>query len=443
MKWFEKTRHLFKIYLPSNSLRKRFAEGMTWVIAGSLFRQGASFLVGILVARLLGLQDFGKLAVLQSTIYMLANFGQAGIGLSATKYIASSRKNDRERSGRIIAFSLMFTGISALLTGTLMFLFSESFAEMVLPKGDLAMEFRIASGWVLFEMISLLQLRLFAGLEAFRRSAYLNLIQAVLLLPAIYLGINNWGLVGGIVALFAVSVLNCIIGHFLLIRAWQLHNIKINFGNILQERRILDMSIMVWLSEVAMNTTNWLAGILLARSPNGLAEFALFNAASRFQSVLVFFPLRIFQVAVPVLANLEADGNRRSFTKGLMGVGLLGLVITMFGAIIFIVFSEQLMSFYGKGFAGGAAVLQIMALCCVVSAAWTIASAGLWAAEKSRQMLALDCLRAILLVTICILGFADTAKNLVMAYLTSYSIALFFLILALIRLIKQPRLISD
>lgn len=443
MKWIDKIKHLFSIYLPTNSLRKRFAEGMTWVITGSLFRQGANFLMGIVVARLLGLQDFGKLAVLQSTIYMLANFGQAGIGLSATKYIASARKTDRERTGRIIAFSLIFTGISALVTGALMFLFSESIAEMVLPKGDLGLEFKIASGWVVFEMISLLQLRLFAGLEAFHRSACLNFIQALLLLPAIYAGINYWGLVGGIIALFVVSVLNCIIGQFLIIWECQLHQIKINFKHILQERRILDMSIMVWLSEVAMNTTNWAAGILLARSPNGLAEFALFNAASRFQSILAFIPLRIFQVAVPVLANLEADGNRRSFTKGLMGIGLLGLVITMSSGILFILFSEQLMSFYGKGFAGGSAVLQIMAICCIVSAAWTIASAGLWAAEKSRQMLALDCLRALLLVTICILGFANTAKGLAMAYLISYSIALIFLIIVLHRFINKPKIVTS
>ena len=218
MKWFDKTKLLFTVYLPRNSLRKRFAEGMAWVITGSLFRQGANFLMGILVARFLGLQDFGKLAVLQSTIYMLANFGQAGIGLSATKYIASSRKIDRERTGRIIAFTLIFTGISALLTGTLMFLFSDSLAEMVLPKGNLGMEFRIASGWVVFEMISLLQLRLFAGLESFHRSAYLNIIQALLLLPFIYTGINYWGLVGGIIALLVVSALNCIIGQLLIIR---------------------------------------------------------------------------------------------------------------------------------------------------------------------------------------------------------------------------------
>jgi O-antigen/teichoic acid export membrane protein len=198
------------------------------------------------------------------------------------------------------------------------------------------------------------------------------------------------------------------------------------------------MSSMVWLSSIAMNITNWLVGILLARQPAGIFQFGLYNAAGRFQNILLFLPMRIFEVSIPVLSNLQAEGNQSGFKRSLIYAGSLTFGFSVFGAMFMVLFSDRLMSWYGTDFAAGADVLKYVSVCCIASSAWTVASAGLWAAEKSRQMLALDILRGFLLVGICVAGLASSAVGLTMAQIASYSIALVFLLGILYRYMTMP-----
>jgi len=431
-------------YFPVNSLRKRFAKGMAWVVLGSLLRQGANFLAGILVARILGIVDFGKLAVIQSTVLMLTGFGQAGIGLSSTKYIASTRITDKSRAGRIIGFSLGFAFVMAFAMGTALTISSSWIAKKLLPESDIAFELKIAGIWIIFEMVNLIQMRILAGLEAFSRSAHINIWQAFFLLPIVISGAYFGNLFGAIIAFSAISLIGCIFGQSFIRMECSNFDINISYRKAWRERVILRMSAMVWLSGMAMNATNWFAGILLARQPLGVSEYALFNAAQRLQNIIIFIPSRIFQVTVPILSNLQALGNRTGFKKALLGAVSVGTAIAACLVFPIFIFSENLMFWYGPAFSRGAGVLKIVAVTSCVSAVWTIVTAGLWAAEQSKQMLLLDLFRGGLLVSLCVAGMAASAQNLALAFLVSYLVGSTLLIFAMSRFIKtlEPRAIS-
>lgn len=424
-------------YLPAKSLKKRLAIGMSWVMAGSLFRQIANFLAVLFVARVLSMTDFGKLAVIQSTVMMVSSFGQAGIGLSTTKYIASNRVTDRQRTGRIIGFTLALVFIVSLLTAVLVALFSRALASRLLPGSNVACDLALSSIWMMFEIVSLIQVRMLAGLESFRSCAIVTFFQG-LLLPVVWVGAFFSGITGAVACYSLVSIIGCLLGQVMLQKECRRFDIKIQYRNIWKERSILRMSTMVWGSEAAMNLTNWGVGILLARQPNGLVEYAIFNAASRYQNVLAFLPTRIFHVSLPVLANLQAEGNRHGFTKALIGLGGLSLLVTTAGASVLLLFPDALMGLYGKGFGAGGDVLSVVAVMCVSSSVWTVASAGLWAAEQSKQMLGLDILRSSLLLLLCLTGIAATARGLALAHLVSYSVCGAVLIVVLFRYLRHP-----
>jgi O-antigen/teichoic acid export membrane protein len=429
---------LLKAHIPANSMRARFASGIAWTVVGSLLRQGTNFLVTIFVARIIGVTDFGILAIIQSTVYVVADFGQAGIGLSTTKYIASFRSTDRQRAGRLIGFSLIFTSICALIVGLSVFAFASRISVTLLPGSNLTAELKLASFWIVFEMINNLQLRILGGLEAFRKSASVVFCQAIGLLLFVTVGAYKGGEIGTLIALTAVSVIGAIVGQVILVRECNRLDICISCRHLWKERGILRMSAMVWISSIAMNTTNWLVGILLARHPSGLTEMGLFNASNRFQNILLFLSLKICDVMVPILANLQSEGNRQRFAKVVISMGLITVSLTAAGAILLVAFSDRLMSWYGPAFALGSGVLKIAAVGCIVISAWSVTTAVLWAAEKSRLMLLLDVFRGALLVGICMRGMATSAQNLAMAYLMSYSIGLIFVFIALFRYLRTP-----
>ncbi len=428
---------LFSRHFPDNSLRERFARGMAWVVLGSSLRQGAQFLAGIVAARFLGIADFGKLAVVQGTILMLSGFGQAGIGLSSTTYVARTRTTDPKRAGRIIGFSLAFTCAMACMAGACLALFSQSISRKLLPGSSISTELRLAALWLICEMINSIQLRILAGLEAFNRSARISIWQALFLLPVVIMGAYSAGLYGAIVAFAIISLVGCIFGQWYIRTQCAGFSIAISYHGAWGERSILRMSALVWLSGMAMNLTNWFAGILLVRQPGGVPEFALFNAAQRLQNIIIFIPQRIFQVTVPLLSNLYATGNRSGFRKTLLGAGGMGTLFVLLLSFPVYLFSEQLMVWYGPEFARGYDVLRIIALTSCVSAAWTIASAGLWAGEQSKQMFFLDIVRGGLLLLLCFAGMAACSRTLALAHLHSYSIGTSLLLLALVRFSRR------
>jgi O-antigen/teichoic acid export membrane protein len=420
------------------SLGKRFAAGMSWTIAGTLFRQAASFAVGIYVARILGIDGFGKLAVLQSSVLMVTAFAQAGIGLSATKHIATLRSTDPVRTGSIIGFTLSFACSTALAISLLLLLFSGAAQYALLPGNSLAMELKLCGVWILFELVSLVQLRVLAGLEAFRGSATVNLWQSIFLIPVAVAGAHLAGVKGAVMGMASVSMLSCLVGQYVLESECARFGIVIRYRGSWRERGILRMSSMVWLSSIAMNVTNWLVGILLARQPGGIYQFGLFTAAGRFQNILLFLPMRIFEVSIPVLSNLQAEGDQKGFRKSMLYSASVTFAFSCVGALVMILFAERLMSWYGSDFAAGTDVLKYVSLLCIVSAVWTVASAGLWAAEKSREMVLLDLLRGGILIAICAAGLVSTAVGLAWAQIASYAGAVLLLLYVLYRYMKKP-----
>lgn len=420
------------------SLGKRFATGMSWTVAGTVFRQAANFALGIYLARILGIAEFGKLALIQSTVLMVAGFGQAGIGLSATKHIATLRSSDPGRTGGIIGFTLLFTALAALAICLLLLLCAAPIGSLLLPGGAISGDVGFSGIWIMFELVSLVQLRVLAGLEAFQGSARINLWQSLFLLPAAAAGAWYAGLTGTVLALASVSLLSCMIGQCVLEGECARFGIRIRYRGVWGERGMLQMSSMVWLSSIAMNTTTWFVGILLARQPLGVYQFGLYNAAGRFQNLLLFLPMRIFEVSIPVLSNLQAEGDQAGFRKFMVYASSLTFLFSLLGSVLLALCAESLMSWYGAEFAAGADVLRYFAVGCILSSVWTVASAGLWAAEKARQMLLLDILRGSLLVALCLAGLASSAVALTVAQIASYAVALTFLLCVLFRYMKRP-----
>jgi len=369
---------------------------------------------------------------------MVAGFGQAGIGLSATKHIATLRTSDKPRAGAIIGFTLAFTGMTAFIICMLLVFFSVSIESALLPGSKVSIELQMSGIWIFFELMSLVQLRILAGLEAFRGSATVNLWQSIVLVPFGVVGAYCAGLKGTVIAMASVSLLSSLIGQCVLESECTRFGITINYRNMWRERSILRMSSMVWLSSIAMNTTNWLVGILLARQPLGIYEFGLFSAAGRFQSILLFLPMRIFEVSIPVLSNLQSERNQAGFKKFIVYAGSITFVFSAVGSMVMILFADRLMSWYGTDFVAGAKVLKYVSIGCIASSVWTVASAGLWAAEKSRQMLLLDVLRGSILIILCMAGLATSAITLTIAQLASYAISVVFLLFVLLRYIKRP-----
>jgi O-antigen/teichoic acid export membrane protein len=85
----------------SGGVRNRLIKGIKWTALQSVVVAASNFATAVLAARLLGLDTFGAYSIIRITGFTMATMAGAGLGVTATKYIAEMRGLDNVRLSRI------------------------------------------------------------------------------------------------------------------------------------------------------------------------------------------------------------------------------------------------------------------------------------------------------------------------------------------------------
>ena len=149
----------------SSDIGVRLVSGSFWSFSGAVVSRLLSLAAFVVIARVLGKEQYGQFGVVQSTISMFAVFAGFGLGQTATKYIAELRTTDPQRAGRIMGLA----GLVALLTGVafaaFLFIFAPWLAKTTLAAPELAPALRIGAFLLLFEAMNGAQVGALAGFE--------------------------------------------------------------------------------------------------------------------------------------------------------------------------------------------------------------------------------------------------------------------------------------
>ena len=97
-------KHLYrriKTKIETSEIATRMAHGAFWSFSGTALAKLVILLAGIACAHVLGQKEYGEFNMVRSTINLFIIFGAAGLGLTATKYIAQFKKSDQEHVSSI------------------------------------------------------------------------------------------------------------------------------------------------------------------------------------------------------------------------------------------------------------------------------------------------------------------------------------------------------
>ena len=122
--------------LSLSPLTSRLLRGTLWSLGGAAASRAFTLLGSVITARLLGVEGFGKLGVVQSTIGMFAVFASFALGLTATKYVAQWRNSAPHRAGRIIALSEIVGGLTGSAMTLLLLALAPWLAEKTLASAS-------------------------------------------------------------------------------------------------------------------------------------------------------------------------------------------------------------------------------------------------------------------------------------------------------------------
>lgn len=173
---------------------KETIHNFTWRALQIFGKQGITFFIFILCAKLLTPHDFGIYNYILAFIYLLIIFGDFGISAATSKYVAEYNATDKNKLKSILFNSLIIILALGIIVTILTIVFGSYFLNekyvyvlYVLPMLILA-------------PISSLYDGIFRGLKRFRELAIISLSVGFVSVIFVYLLVKNYGLTGALIS---------------------------------------------------------------------------------------------------------------------------------------------------------------------------------------------------------------------------------------------------
>jgi len=351
----------------SEGVRGRLISGIKWTALQSVFVAASNFATAVMVARLLGVDSFGAFSIIRITGFSLATMAGAGLGITATKYIAEMRAQGNARLGKIIGLCSIVAICTSIGFAGALWLFADEIATTLLKAPQIAGQLSIAAVYIFFVTLNGYQVGALVGFEAFAILAKLNLLQAFLSLILTYLLTVEWGLTGAVVSLGVAAFTNWVFHQLVIRREMNNHDMEIQYSQSWQEKRVLiDFTFPAAISSIIGVLTVWGCNAYLVRQPDGLIQVGIFSAVNTLRSFILFVPGLVSRVASPILCNLMGKRNQSSYVR-LFWTNIATAAAASSGVAGILVFAAPyILKLFGKDFGAGGAVAMVVVVMTVI-----------------------------------------------------------------------------
>jgi O-antigen/teichoic acid export membrane protein len=348
---------------------RSIAHGFAWTLLSASSAQAGALLTTILAARLLGQDAFGALGAVQTTAVSLANIASAGLGISATRYLAEMCDNDPARAGRIAGLISLATLITATALAGALLALGLPWSAQLFGRGEVQTALSLSAIYVFFTTLSAYQMGALLGLQAYRALAVAAFSQT-LVAPVLMYGLaSSFGLRGAVAALDAAAVWLWIIQFVALRSALRNKGITVSYSGLWEERHVfsrfaLPAACSGIIGNLAVSASTW----MVVRSAGGEAQYAQFAAANSLRALILFVPAVVNRAVLPLFAATPERSNRKlrqSFWSNVQ----LNAGFAFLAACLLILLRGPLLGLFGKHYASSplfpvlcaAAVLEVTA----------------------------------------------------------------------------------
>ena len=358
--------HNIKSYIPNV---KKLLHGTTWSALGTIFYRASMLLAIIIIARIIGIENFGRFSFLQSTVTMLTVFACFGLTNTATRYISKYfNHSDKEKSKIILNIIFLSSVLTSILVSLSLALsgkfFINSFTEITIEASSLY----IASFLLFFSSTNSVFEGILFGFKEFKFVAISKVVVALFLIPITVFATSNYFLNGGLFSLAFSHAFLWIIFTFKLIQEINISYLR-NFNLFKKYSYIFTrFSIPSLFGSSIIAPTKWLSLLFLINFSNeGLDEIAIYNAANQWVIALLFLPNIISKVSLPLLTQIDQKDNN-SYINFIKASTIINFSIVFLFSIPIVFASSFLMGIYGESFIQGEKVLIVGAVtACLIS----------------------------------------------------------------------------
>jgi len=173
---------------------KETIHNFIWRSLQTFGKQGITFLIFIICAKLLVPYEFGLYNYVLAIIFFLIIFGDFGISTATSKYVAEYNATDKKKLKLVLFNSgIIILGLTILIT-ILTLIFGPYFL------GDKYVYVLYLLPLIFLAPMTSLYDGIYRGLKQFKKLAIISLIVGLVSLSFVYILINQYGLIGALIA---------------------------------------------------------------------------------------------------------------------------------------------------------------------------------------------------------------------------------------------------
>ncbi len=381
--------------LRGTGIGARLARGTLWSMASAVVARGLGLVGAMLAARLLGVEAFGQVGVVQQTVATLGTLAGLGVGATASRFIAASRATRPAETSRILGTTAAWSWGAALLAGGLLYALAPWLAAVPLGAPELATPLRMAVPLLVFSLVAQAQTGALAGFEAFRASAISGLVGGVAGVPLQLLGAWQAGVPGFVLGLAAAEALRWAVGARALAGEMRRHGLAWARPQAADLRRLLGFGVPTMLAGLLVGPVQLACLAIVGHQSAGYGEVGLFQATQQFRNLLIFVAVQSASAVVPVLAAAHGAGDHAGLARGLRKAALWSVGASLLLGLPLALLSPWAMGGFGAAFAGHASLLVWLAVLAPVQALNAVGSSALSAVDRPWTLLTATALFAV------------------------------------------------
>ena len=405
----------FKSVLRQKLSSKLFRDSF-WALFGNSIGKVLALLLGIILANLLGSEDFGKYGLIKNSLFYLSICSTFGLGITGTKYIAQYKEEKNKINNichDILTISVFTSGFIAIT----ILIFAEKLTYL-LEMGNMSNILRLSSIAIILNAINSAQTGILSGFKKFKTISNYNLITGVFTFISGTIFTYFWSLDGAIIALGLSYVVN----YFL--NAHTLNKIRREFpkkeGVLDYKVQMLKFSLPLAMQEGLLALSSWSIIVVLVKLAS-YSDYGVYSAAHQWTAAISFIPAILKNVTLSYLSDQQS--NKRVIVKKMIFVNLISS--GSFFVIIFI-FSGFIARWYGDSFVGVKPVLNILVFSSILGTMGSVFIQELISKSKNWLSFSITFIKSIIILAVSIglikiigisgafaIAFGDLSANII------------------------------
>jgi O-antigen/teichoic acid export membrane protein len=339
-------------------------------------------MAAVVVARLLGVAEFGGFALLQGCLAMFVTFAAFGIGQTMSQHVAALKNIDPGRIPALSSLALLSSTVSGGIAVIALWVVAPMIASVILNAPELSAPLRLAAPALFFSSVAGALNGTVAGFEALDRLAKQGWVVGLATFGAVVAGASLEGLSGAAVGLVIGEAARMALAARGASSVLMSRDLPLFSGTGLGEARVLwTFSLPTVVSGALHLPVFWSCQAIIAGSPNGMVQIGHYDAAQKWMTLVIFVPTAASAIVGPVLASLSVDyASHRATT---LRVAAMQTAACAIPAVLVALFAPVAMGVFGSQFTAGASTLIVMMALAPITMAIRLAWSSLLSLERA------------------------------------------------------------